>query len=73
MASPRKAELDVGMNHLGYILYISLLIVIYTSPLIAFLLYRGWQHKRFAYTLLSVVVGVSGIALLIYAFMRLGP
>lgn len=63
----------MGMNHLGYILYLSMVVALIGSPLLLYFIYRGWKNKRLGKACATVILGVPFVATLIYVAMRYGP
>lgn len=54
-----------------YVLYVAILLLVYGSPLIAYLLYRAWKRGRFIRTLLLLVPAVPVTAAVVYFLFRL--
>ena len=60
----------MGMSHLGYVAYLAMVVALYGSPVIAYMLYRGWRRGQLARTLAQIGVAVPVIAVLGYVLMR---
>jgi len=54
------------MSHLGYIGYTGMVLAIYGSPVVIYLLYAGWKRGRLLLTLLGLLFAWPLVSALAY-------
>ncbi len=60
------------MTHLGYAMYATMVIALYSSPVTLYFLYRGWKRGRFIKRLVFVLVALPIAGGVAYGLLRLG-
>lgn len=60
------------MDHLGYIVYVAIVLLVYGSPVIAFLLYRGWKRQHLLATLVRILLTLPVLAAVLYGLFLAG-